>query len=71
MGVALPVLDCIRQCHANPPPSWDSSAYNLIGRNDITKTLDSAELTKPPLMMRGDDSEDGMNLDLEVRRGVV
>ena len=67
VGVALPVLDCVRRCHESPPSSWSRAAYELIGRKDIAKTLESAQdHATPPLKMRGDRGGDGMNLDLEV-----
>ena len=67
VGVALPVLDCIRRCHESPPSTWSAAAYDLIGRTDIAKTLESAaDHATPPLKMRGDGGGDGMNLDLEV-----
>ncbi len=70
VGVALPLLDCIRCCREAPPSSWSPDAYDLIGRADISKTLDySVDLTAPTLEMRDDSGKDGMDLDLEV--GVV
>ncbi len=69
VGVALPILDCIWRCHKAPPPSWSADAYDLIGRTDIAKTLQSvSDHATPPLKMRGDGGGDGMNLDLEVKQ---
>lgn len=65
VGVALPVLDCIRRCREAPPSSWSAAVYDMIGRGDIAMTLGSTGLlTTPTLEVRGD--KDGMNLDLEV-----
>lgn len=64
MGVALPILDCVRRCRDAPPPSWDPSFYDAIGRKDIGKTLKAtSDLTIPD---NWDNDNDGMNLDLKV-----
>lgn len=65
VGVALPLLHCIRSCREAPPPSWPAVAYDLIGRADISMTQSATiTLNTPILEVRGD--SDGMNLDLEV-----
>ena len=65
VGVALPLLHCIRSCREAPPTSWPPAAYDLIGRVDISMTQSATvTLDTPILEVRGD--SDGMNLDLEV-----
>ena len=69
VGVALPILDCISRCREAPPSSWSRAAYDIIGREDISRTraLLSNNLTKPSLEVRDDGGGmDGINLDLEV-----
>lgn len=67
VGVALPLLDCVQRCREAPPSDWSIAAYNMIGRQDISMTIDSnVKLASPTLEFSDDD--DGMNLDLEVRQ---
>jgi hypothetical protein len=42
VGVALPLWDSIFHCREHPPPSDDLRLYELIGREDIVKTLCTA-----------------------------
>ena len=66
VGVELPLLDCVQRCCEAPPSYWSIAAYDMIGRHDISMTIDSnVKLATPTLEFSDDDH--GMNLDLEVR----
>ncbi|KAL5463582.1 hypothetical protein EMCRGX_G032493 [Ephydatia muelleri] len=66
VSLCLPIWDCVAHCQLNPPSSWPSNAYDIIGRNDIARSL-SSEATKPALKMEGPhDQDDGMDIDMEV-----
>jgi anaphase-promoting complex subunit 1 len=34
-GVAMPILEMLRICHASPPKDWPAKAYAFIGRSDL------------------------------------
>ena len=39
VGIALLVQDCVTKCQHTPPTNWPVVAYDIIGREDIVKSL--------------------------------
>ena len=35
VSLCLPIWDCVAHCQLNPPSSWPSNAYDIIGRCSI------------------------------------
>ncbi len=66
VGVALPLLDCIRCCREAPPTTFPLAAYHLISRGDVAQTLGCASGTLKAPYLEGNTESDGMDLDLEV-----
>ncbi|CAI8050482.1 Anaphase-promoting complex subunit 1 [Geodia barretti] len=66
VGVALPLWDSIFHCRENPPPSDDLRLYELIGREDILKTLRTAAGDTTPLTIEAMEKDDGMKVDDEI-----
>ena len=65
VGVALPLLDCIRHCREAPPITLPLAVYDLIGRTDLGRILSCAGTIKTPCLEDSENS-DGISLDLEV-----
>ena len=39
VGISLLVQDCVTNCQHTPPTNWPVAAYDIIGREDIVKSL--------------------------------
>ena len=39
VGISLLVQDCVTKCQHAPPTNWPMVAYDIIGREDIVKSL--------------------------------
>ena len=39
VGISLLVQDCVTKCQHVPPANWPVTAYDIIGREDIVKSL--------------------------------
>ena len=39
VGISLLVQDCVTKCQHTPPTNWPVAAYDIIGREDIVKSL--------------------------------
>lgn len=45
LGISIPIKECLLQCQQDPDLSWSSDVLKLIGRSDLTMTLeDQSEL---------------------------
>ena len=64
MRVALPLWDAIFRCRENAPPCWDMAAYDIIGRDDIVKTIEAVVSTS--VMIESPEKDEGMTLDQEI-----
>ena len=38
-GISLLIQDCVTKCQYAPPTNWPVTAYDIIGREDIVKSL--------------------------------
>ncbi|XP_065897309.1 anaphase-promoting complex subunit 1-like [Dysidea avara] len=68
VGVSLMIQDCITKCQHAPPPNWPLTSYNIIGREDIVRSLQSSssdDNVQGYMIDEGDD-DDGMKMDFEV-----
>lgn len=66
VSLCLPMWDCVAHCQQNPPSSWPSSAYDIIGRNDIAKSLRSETVNTTLKMESPHDHDDGMDINMEI-----
>ena len=39
VGISLLIQDCVTKCQHTPPTNWPVMAYDIIGREDIVKSL--------------------------------
>lgn len=63
-GVVLPIWSAIFKCKPDPPITWDSECYSLIGREDLA-ILSGSKVPKYPLqvdkILEIDNDDDGLS----------
>ena len=59
MGVAPPLWDAILHCQEQAPPTWELAAYDLIGHEDIVRTLNTNN-DDSSLIMESSERNDGI-----------
>ena len=69
-GVALPLREALRSCRHSPPGHWPAAAYELIGRQDLSRMLHvSNPAQQMSLSEPASNGGSSSNPDLAQRRG--